>query len=139
MSRYRVTGRSVDYRVAPWDIVPLTVGVGDIITATLTAEDEATLINAGIIVSLEPTTLDSADTITIPTGVTFALVAGTATITTITAGDPGDRVTLCFTDILMFTDGANLKLAGDLVSSADDTIALVSDGTNWIEEARSIN
>ena len=41
--------------------------------------------------------------------------------------------------ILTFTDGSNLKLNGNFVTTADDTITLVYDGTNWYEMCRSVN
>ena len=37
------------------------------------------------------------------------------------------------------TDGSNLKLAGNFVTTADDVITLVCDGTNWFEMSRSVN
>lgn len=68
-------------------------------------------------------------------------VTGTSNITSIySVGSwPNRRVTLIFTGILTFTDGSNLKLAGNFVTSADDTITLVFDGTNWYEQSRSAN
>jgi hypothetical protein len=48
-------------------------------------------------------------------------------------------VALQFSGALTFTDGSNLKLAGNFVTTADDTITLVSDGTNWNEMARAVN
>jgi hypothetical protein len=67
-------------------------------------------------------------------------VTGTTNITSIAAGGvAGQVVTLIFAGILTFTDGSNLKLAGNLVTTADDTITLVCDGTNWFEAARSVN
>ena len=41
--------------------------------------------------------------------------------------------------VLTFTDGSNLKLAGNFVTTADDTITLAYDGTNWYEICRSVN
>jgi len=41
--------------------------------------------------------------------------------------------------VLTFTDGNNLKLAGDFVTTADDTTQLMCDGTNWYEMSRSVN
>lgn len=131
MTLYRVTGRATH--------VPLTVGVGSTLDLSLTAEDEATLVDAGILRSLAPASIASAATITLPDDPSFAVITGTTDITSVTAGNPGDRVTLQFEDILTFTDGSNLKLSGDMTTSADDTITLVCDGTNWIEEARSTN
>jgi len=80
----------------------------------------------------------SAGTITLP-GDEFVLVTGTTTITSITAGACGDRVTLQFAGALTLTDGSNLALAGNFVTTSADTITLVSDGTNWIETSRSVN
>ena len=69
-------------------------------------------------------------------------ITGTTTITSIAAASTvaGRRVSLKFADILTFTDGSNLKLAGDFVTTADDTIRLECfDGTNWFEATRSTN
>jgi len=68
-------------------------------------------------------------------------VTGTTNITSIKANDSdaGKVLFLIFAAILTFTDGSNLKLAGNFVTSADDVIALVSDGTNWFEISRSVN
>lgn len=85
----------------------------------------------------------SAATIT-PTGNLFH-VTGTTTITSV-AGSinsvnivAGTTITIIFDGALTFTDGSNLKLAGDFVTTADDTITLVYDGTNWYEKSRSVN
>jgi len=83
-------------------------------------------------------TVASAATITLP-GHEFVNVSGTTTITSVTAGYAGQRVTLRFTGVLTFTDGSNLVLAGNFVTTADDTITLVCDGTNWYEVARAVN
>jgi hypothetical protein len=48
-------------------------------------------------------------------------------------------VHLIFRGTPTFTDGGNLKLAGNLVATADDSITLVSDGTAWYETARAVN
>ena len=84
-------------------------------------------------------TVASAAALTLPSGATVVQVTGTTSITSITAQTAGRRVTLIFTGILTVTDGSNLKLATNFVTTADDTITLVSDGTNWYEEARSVN
>jgi hypothetical protein len=82
----------------------------------------------------------SAATITVPAGSPPVLqVTGTTNITSVTAGMASQRVTLLFTGILTFTDGSNLKLNGNFVTTADDTITLVCDGTNWYETSRSAN
>lgn len=76
----------------------------------------------------------------VPTGNLFH-VTGTTTITSITATliEAGTIITIIFDGILTFTDGSNLKLAGNFVTSADDTITLRWDGTNWYELCRSVN
>lgn len=82
----------------------------------------------------------SATALPLPTGRVFH-VTGTTNITSITATNlaSGVVITLIFDDILTFTDGNNLKLAGNFVTSADDTITLAYDGTNFYEIARSVN
>jgi hypothetical protein len=52
---------------------------------------------------------------------------------------PGKMVTLLFTGTPTWTDGGNLKMAGNLVATADDTLTLTSNGTNWYEVCRSVN
>lgn len=76
----------------------------------------------------------------VPTGGVFH-VTGTTTITSITSTNfaAGTVIVLIFDGILTFTDGNNLKLAGNFVTSADDTITLAYDGTNWYETARAVN
>lgn len=81
----------------------------------------------------------SASTITV-TGNIFH-VTGTTTITSVsgTGVTAGTTITIIFDGALTFTDGSNLKLNGNFVTTADDTITLVYDGTNWHEVARSAN
>ena len=82
----------------------------------------------------------SATALPLPTGNIFH-VTGTTTITSITSTglSAGITITLIFDGALTFTDGNNLKLAGNFVTTADDTITLVYDGTNFYEVARSVN
>lgn len=84
-------------------------------------------------------TVASAATITIPYCAEWVSVSGTTTITSVAAGRIDQEVTLQFQGILTFTDGSNLKLAGNFVTTADDTITLICDGTNWWEKSRSVN
>lgn len=85
-------------------------------------------------------TVASATALPVPTGSVFH-VSGTTTITSITSTNfaSGAIITIIFDGILTFTDGSNLKLAGNFVTSADDTITLAYDGTNWYEMARAVN
>lgn len=75
-----------------------------------------------------------------PTTDTF-LVTGTTTINNLQTGVPKwRRVQLVFQGALTVADGVgNLRLAGNFVTTADDTLSLTFDGTNWVETARSVN
>lgn len=88
------------------------------------------------------TALASAAALTLPKYGNVIPISGTTNITSITAdaGNKGRTVTLVFQGILTFTDGSNLTLAGNLVTTADDTITLsTADGTTWYEVCRSVN
>jgi hypothetical protein len=101
------------------------------------------------ICTIDPSTLEdektsmpsvaSATTMTLPAGGTVFNITGTTAITSVTASKAGRMVVLKFAGILTFTDGSNLSLAGNFVTSADDCISLVCDGTNWLEVSRSAN
>lgn len=67
-------------------------------------------------------------------------VTGTTNITSIASGGAeGQIVTLIFASTPTIRDGNNLKLASDLVATADDSITLVCTGDNWYEIGRSVN
>jgi hypothetical protein len=71
-------------------------------------------------------------------------ITGTTSITSISSTATqdypiGQPLTLIFGASLTFTDGNNLKLAGNFSATADDTITLISDGTDFYEVARSAN
>jgi parallel beta-helix repeat protein len=85
-------------------------------------------------------TIPSAAELTLGVGKIFN-ISGTTNITSIAAisSVPGRVVTLRFAGVLTFTDGSNLKLAGNFVTTGDDTITLVCDGTDWYEISRSVN
>lgn len=85
-------------------------------------------------------TVASATTLTIPPTQDVVTVTGTIGITNIVAtGNAGRRVTLIFAAALTVTDGGNIKLASNFTTTADDTLTLACDGTNWHEVARSVN
>jgi hypothetical protein len=67
-------------------------------------------------------------------------VTGTTTITSWTTTNigAGTVVTLIFDGVLTFTDGNNLKLAGDFTTTTDDTITLIYDGSAWFELCRTV-
>lgn len=82
----------------------------------------------------------SATAMPVPTGRVFHVTGTTSITSVLTTGlSAGAVVTLIFDGILTFTDGNNLKIAGNFVTTADDTITLAFDGTNFYEIARSVN
>lgn len=86
-------------------------------------------------------TLASATALVLPVYGSIFSVSGTTTITSITGTNAyeGRQITLIFDDVLTFTDGNNLKIAGNFTTSAADTITLVAVGGNFYEIARSAN
>lgn len=85
-------------------------------------------------------TVASAATVTLPQGYETVFISGITGITSINAGGHAGRtVRLVFLAALTVTDGLNLKMAGNFTTTADDTLTLVCDGTNWVEVARSVN
>lgn len=67
-------------------------------------------------------------------------VTGTTTINSAVASNhPGQIVTLIFTSTILVNDSNQLKLAGALNATANSTLTIVSDGTDWFEISRSIN
>lgn len=89
--------------------------------------------------SQDTITVASATGIGLPPNADLIKISGTATITNINPSWPGRRVTLVFASTATLADGVNLKLASNLVATADDAITLVCDGTNWFECGRSVN
>lgn len=86
------------------------------------------------------TAIASATALPLPTGRVFH-VTGTTNISSITSTgfQNGVVITMIFDDALTVVDGSNMKLAGDFTTTADDTLTLTYDGTNWFENSRSIN
>lgn len=88
----------------------------------------------------DSTSIASTSTVTLPTNSEQVFtITGTTQINNISATTPRRVVTLVFADIVTVTDGGNKKLAGAFTSSADDTLTLFFDGTNWVEICRSVN
>lgn len=80
-----------------------------------------------------------ANGMTLGTDGNFFDITGTTNLDSIAAQTAGKEVTLQFDAILTVTDGGNLKLAGNFVTSADDILKLVTDGVDWWEISRSAN
>ena len=108
-------------------------------TACVYLDDALTTNKAINITTDESIDVASASTITLPDYGDYFNITGTTNITSVNPSWIGRRVVLKFAAILTFTDGSNLKLAGNFATSADDTITLVGDGTSWYEESRSAN
>lgn len=88
------------------------------------------------------TDIASGATIAIPVDGDRFHVTGTTNISggiTINPLDSSRVVYLIFDGALTLSDAAPCKLNGDLVTTADDTITLLCDGSSWFELARSVN
>jgi hypothetical protein len=82
----------------------------------------------------------SASALPVPTGRVFH-VTGTTNIDSITSTNfaSGTCITMIFDGALTVGDGNNLVLSASFVTTANDTLSLCYDGTNWYETARSVN
>lgn len=84
----------------------------------------------------------SASALPVPTGRVFH-VTGTTTVTSITSTNfqAGTVITMIFDASLTFTHGSNIILAGgvNFSATANDTLTMAYDGTNWYEVCRSVN
>jgi hypothetical protein len=76
-------------------------------------------------------------TITPPRERFVGVTGSSGSITSITPHEAGYVMTLGFVGGPTVVDGGNLHLAGNFVSTSDDTLTLITDGTNWYEVARS--
>ena len=85
-------------------------------------------------------TVASAATIT-PPRERYVSVTGSAPITTINPPEAGYMTTFAFPGSGVTVSDAlgNLRLAGNFTPTANDTLTLITDGTNWYEVARSVN
>jgi len=62
------------------------------------------------------------------------------TITDFTSGAAGQEITIVFGDAnTTVSDAGNIKLSGAFTSTANDTLKILYDGTNWFEISRSVN
>ena len=84
----------------------------------------------------------SSNSISIPYAGTFIPVSGTTTIQTITATtlNSGRMITLQFDSSIQIGVGGNITLAGGTAfnATANDTLTLICNGTNWIETSRTV-
>lgn len=105
-----------------------------------TITDNSNLIRfAGNISTTSTKALASASIITLLDYTDVISITGTTTIDGITPSYAGRRVTLIFSGVLTVQNGNNLYLSAALSTTANDTLTLVCDGTNWYEVSRSVN
>lgn len=91
-------------------------------------------------VSIPKVSIASASTPAIPDNGNFFEITGTTSFSTLPVGYAGRVITLKFTGVLTVLDGGtNMYLNGNFVTSANDILVLVSDGTSWYEVSRSTN
>jgi len=106
---------------------------------TLYSLSDAEKYRIGETLNYEPAAIASVAELPLGAGEAF-YVTGTTSITSIAAASTkaGRRLVLIFADILTFTDGNNLKLAGDFVTATGSLIELYCmGGTNWYEISRT--
>lgn len=106
---------------------------------------------AGRVLESQGAAVASAGTLTLGADGNFFLITGTTTINhlTTTRWKPGAIVRLMFSGVLTVTNNAGsppantaaflLAGAAGFVTSANDVLTVVYDGTNWVECARSVN
>lgn len=155
MSINHATGNTLDLiyndsNGGPVNHVQLTVSSGGVLTiapTTSTTTPTSVLVTGKLATTATSVTIAAA-------AATFAITsnvvtvtgdAGANTVTTITGGVSGQILTLIFADgLVTITDdaggGANtINLSAAWVSSANDVMQLVFNGTSWREASRSVN
>jgi hypothetical protein len=85
------------------------------------------------------TNIPSADPLPLPVNGDFFQVTGTTGFGAISGGWCGRRVTLKFAGALTVFDGAIINIAGNFVTTSNDILTLLYDGTQWLEVARAVN
>lgn len=88
-----------------------------------------------------PPTVASAATLTLPAIDSVLISGNTGPVTAITALPPDTVISMKFASTPTITAGASIKLAGgaNFVATADDTLTLMCDGTNWWQVGSSVN
>jgi hypothetical protein len=87
----------------------------------------------------ESTSVASANIVTLPKFGRYFAITGTTTINGLADQWLGREVTLMFTGACTLAKTGGLVIASSYAATANDTISLVSDGTNWYEKSRSVN
>ena len=119
--------------------------VAPILTNNATENFKTTANQAGLKVSDvqsdDSITVASASTMTIPNTGDFFIISGTTQINGVLNAWTGRKVTLLFQGILTVADAGNIDIAGNFVTSANDTLTLIFESAlnKWVEISRSVN
>lgn len=136
---YKVTLPDGRYFFLPLPANAKSVGLGKITCGTSPAKSKKD-ITSQIVPGLKFIGQDLASKATLdePT-CDIHTITGTTNITSITATNfpVGKYLLLTFAGALTFTDGGNLKITGNYTTSADDSILLYYNGTDFLEICRS--
>lgn len=85
-------------------------------------------------------TVAAASSISLPYDSAVVSISGSANITSINAsGHQNTTKTLIFLSTPTVVNGGNLKLGANFVATANDTLVLTCDGTNWYKVSGSAN
>jgi hypothetical protein len=110
-----------------------------------TAITAGTGLNVGTTVKFTPaaaTTVTDTYTLNVTAAVMPLTSSAEVTVTTITAATAGNQVLLInqgSNTVNLFDNSGTLRLTGDFAMGQYDTLLLYSDGTRWLEVARSNN
>jgi hypothetical protein len=99
---------------------------------------EGTRVTGGAVDNLNFPTKASGTTIEVQWA-PYIEITGTTEIKKITATFIGHRITLKFKESVKVVVGENLKIGTTFEATADDTMVLICDGTNWHELSRKAN
>jgi len=81
----------------------------------------------------------SADPLLLPPNGDAFLISGTTNFGNIAGGYGGRRITLEFQGVLTVNDGAVINMSGNFVTTANDVLDLIHDGSGWVQVGRSVN
>ena len=120
---------------------PLILGTSALNRLEISATGDVGVTTGSLTYTNSANVASVAGTMVLPAGNVFHITGANAitAMDTCDAANNGRQVKLIFDAILTFTDGNNLVIAGNFVTTADDSIKLTCDGTNWNEDGRSVN
>lgn len=103
-------------------------------------ENDNDYIGSGNIGGWLPVSVASADPLTLPKTGDFFNITGTTGFGNLAGGWTGRRVTMKFSGALTVFNGSSVNLTGsvNLTTTANTTLELIHDGTQWLEVSRSV-